>query len=257
VLQQVRRWLVAVAAQVARATSGRTVLVLTAVIGAVLVAGLTVAGAGVYDAVEEGDGIAGLDRPALNEALAVRTPVAARLVTAFTQLGGPAGMTVIALALTAVLVWRRRSWTPLLLMVLAVAGSLVFTMVGKAVVGRARPPLADAVPPYEYAFSFPSGHALNSTVIAGTVAYLALPLLRHRWSRVVSVVAAAVWAVAIGLSRVYLGHHWLTDVCFAWLLGLAWLALLITAHRLFLLTHRARADPSSRPVPGPRPHRRP
>lgn len=232
----VHRWLSAVAA----VASGRTVLVVTALIGAVLVMGLTVGGAEVYEAVEEGDGIAGLDRPVLDTAVAMRTPAAARLVTAFTHLGGPIGMPIIAGALTALLVWRRRSWTPLLLMVLAVVGSLAFTAVGKGIVGRPRPPLVDAVPPYEYAFSFPSGHTLNSTVIAGMIVYLAFPLLRHRWSRVLTVVTAVVWAWAMGLSRVFLGHHWLTDVCFAWLLGLAWLALLITAHRLLLIVHHAR-----------------
>jgi len=41
---------------------------------------------------------------------------------------------------------------------------------GKAILGRVRPPLSEAIPPYEYAFSLPSGHALNGTVIAGRFA---------------------------------------------------------------------------------------
>ena len=100
--------------------------------------------------------------------------------------------------------------------------------------GRARPPLIEAVPPYEYAFSFPSGHALNSTVIAGMVAYLLAPPAEVAMGASRRRPPAVAWALAMGLSRVFLGHHWLTDVIFAWLLGAAWLALLITSHRLYL-----------------------
>ena len=219
--------------------SPRTVLIITAMIGGVLVMGLTAAGAGVYDAVAEKDGVSGLDRPALNLAMSWRTPLNDRLITWFTHLGGPVGMTIIAAAITILMVWRWRSVTPAILMIIAVAGSLTFTNVGKAVVRRIRPPLTDAIPPYEYAFSFPSGHALNSTVIAGMVAYLIARRLTSRAGRALCVIVAALWAIAMGLSRVFLGHHWLTDVMFAWLLGLAWLALLITAHRIFLLVRRA------------------
>ncbi len=236
------RWLVRLASRPARNVSAHGVLYLTALIGLVLVAGLTAVSAGLYDAVVEQDGVSQLDQPVLNQAIAERTPTNTWVLTQFTHLGGPVGMTIIASLITVVMVWRWRSRTPLFLMLIAVAGSLTLTTVGKAVVGRSRPPLSEAVPPYEYAFSFPSGHALNSTVIAGMVAYLLVRRLRTRWARSLAVVVAVLWAVAMGLSRVFLGHHWLTDVIVGWSLGAGWLVVVITAHRLFLTVRAARAD---------------
>jgi undecaprenyl-diphosphatase len=212
-------------------------LILTAVIGGVLTLGLAAAGAGVYDAVVEHDGVAGLDHPVLRQVMTWRSASLDRFLTAFTFLGGPIGMSLIAAVVTVLMCWRWRSWTPLILVGITVAGSLTFTTVGKAIVGRARPPLTDAVPPYERSFSFPSGHTLNSTAIAGIVAYLILRRLHRRLARVLTVTAAALWAVAMGFSRIFLGHHWFTDVLFAWLLGMAWLAVLITAHRLLFSRH--------------------
>lgn len=232
------RWLVDRLAALARVVTAHGVLALTAAVGLVLVLGLVLAAGGIYDAVEESDGIAGLDRPVLDRALAARSPGLDAALTAFTHLGGPLGMTVIASALTVAMVWRWRSRTPLVLVLITVAGSLSATVVGKNAVGRLRPPLSDAVPPFESSPSFPSGHALNSTAIAGVVAYLVLLHLQRRLARVVTVVLAAAWAVGIGLSRVFLGHHWLTDVMVGWVIGLAWLALVVTAHRLFLSVRR-------------------
>ena len=227
----VGRLLVRVVERVAAGVSAHAVLYVTLLVGLVIVMAFAAGGAAIYEAVVENDGISRLDRPALDRAIALRTATNTQLVTWFTSLGGPVGMTVIAALLTLAMVWHWRSRTPLVLMLIATAGSLLMTTVGKAVVGRARPPLTGAVPPYEYAFSFPSGHTLNSTVIAGVVAYLLLRRLTTTWARALTVVVAVVWAVVMGLSRVFLGHHWLTDVAFAWLLGSAWLALIITAHR--------------------------
>ena len=232
--------------------SGNAALLLTALAGGLLVLGLTIACASVYDAVAEKDGVSGLDEPALELAISLRTPLDDQVVTAFTQLGGPVGMSIIAGTITILMVWRWRALTPLILMVIAVAGSLTFTTVGKAIVGRARPPLSEAVPPYEYAFSFPSGHTVNSTVIAGMVAYLVARRLESHLGRVLCGVAAVAWSLAIGLSRVFLGHHWLTDVIFAWLLGVAWLGLLITAHQIYLIANRVptRGRPAEEAAPG-------
>jgi undecaprenyl-diphosphatase len=226
--------------RVAGWASANLVLAVALAAGALLVSGLTAASAEIYEAIDEGDGISRWDRPALQLAIDARGPVSNEVVTVFTHLGGPLGMTVIATAITLAMTLTWRSRTPFILVVVGVAGSLTMTTVGKAVVGRVRPPQIDAVPPFESSPSFPSGHTLNSTVIAGLVAYLLLRHLQTHVARVVTIVLAGGWAFAMGLSRVFLGHHWLTDVAVGWTLGLAWVGLVILAHRLFLTVQRSR-----------------
>ena len=148
-------------------------------------------------------------------------------------------MPILALIATVTMTIAWRSRTPVILIVIAAVGSLAMTTAGKDLVGRSRPPLSLAVPPYETSPSFPSGHTLNAVVITGVVVYLVLRRLEKR-SRTAVLVAGIVFAVAVSLSRVYLGHHWLTDVVAGWLLGLGWLAAVITAHRLFLTVERSR-----------------
>lgn len=232
------------ALRLTRFVSAHALLLVTAVAGGMLFVGLAYAVTEVYEAVLDQDGLALLDDPALAWSIGLRTPANQTLTTWFTHLGGTIGMTVIALLITIAMVWRWRSRSALILMLVAVAGSLTVTTVGKRAIGRIRPPLEYAVPPYEYAFSFPSGHTLNSTVIAGTVSYLICCHLASRRARAAVIAAAVGWSVAMGLSRVFLGHHWLTDVIVAWLLGLAWLTLLITVHRIYLHLRDAQAGGS-------------
>jgi membrane-associated phospholipid phosphatase len=220
-------------------------LVIPLFVGVVLALLLTIGSAGIYDAVTESDGVATLDHPLLNAAEDLRSPTLNTLVTAYTNIGGPIGMSIVAASLMLTLAIRRRSWTPVVLVVAAAAGSLLMTIVGKQFIGRARPPLIDAVPPYEYSASFPSGHSLNALVIAGIIAYLLLLRQHSHRTGIVIVVVAALFAFSMGLSRVYLGHHWFTDVLVAWTLGAAWLALVITAHRLYL-TAQHRTSPQTR-----------
>jgi len=76
------------------------------------------------------------------------------------------------------------------------------------------------------------------------VAYLVARRLSSNRAIALSVVLAVAWSAAMGFSRIFLGHHWLTDVIFAWILGLAWLALLITVHHIILAV-RQPADHAS------------
>lgn len=224
-------------------------LVLTLVVGAALAVTLTAVFAQVYEAVVNADGVAGLDHPVLDAAMTLRSPALNFAATAYTDVGGTIGMPILAVAVMATLAVRRRSWTPVILIVIAGAGSLLMTIAGKSLIGRTRPPLADAVPPYEHSASFPSGHSLNAVVIAGIVAYLIILRMKSPRGRIITAILAGLFAFTIGLSRVYLGHHWLTDVLAAWALGAAWLALVITAHRLYLTTRTHRVGTDTRKVP--------
>lgn len=205
---------------------------------------MTIATAEVYESVMDQDDAAALDEPLLERVMAVRSPALDALVTAYTHVGGPVGMTVLTVTVMVVLARAQRSWTPVVLVTAAAAGSLLMTVAGKPLVGRSRPDLEDAVPPYEYSASFPSGHSLNSFVIAGAVAYLLVVRQRSRPARVLTIAAAAAFSITMALSRVYLGHHWFTDVLVAQTLGAAWLAVVITTHRLHLtVRHRGGGGP--------------
>ncbi|MGI8888128.1 MAG: phosphatase PAP2 family protein, partial [Nocardioidaceae bacterium] len=126
------------------------------------------------------------------------------------------------------------------LMAVTAGGALTMTIVGKVVVDRVRPAHSLGLPPYESSPSFPSGHSLNSWVIFAMIAYLVVCRWGSRTGRTATVMLASMLAVAMGLSRVYLGHHWLTDVLVAWALGTAWLSGVITAHRRALTVRRHR-----------------
>ncbi len=218
------------------------VLLVTATIGVLVSAAFVVLSAEIYDHVAEREGVSGFDRPVLDWVAARRTDTLDALVSHYTDLGGTVLMPVIATASAIVLaVWWRR-WTPILLMAVAAGGSLTLTIVGKQAIGRARPPHELAVPPYETSPSFPSGHTLNSWVIFLLTAYLVCCKVEDRRWRVAAVVVAVALAVAMGLSRVYLGHHWLTDVLVGWTIGSAWLIIVVTAHRLALTVTRRKAS---------------
>ncbi|MFT3860121.1 phosphatase PAP2 family protein [Micropruina sp.] len=192
----------------------------------------------IYEAVLTDTGVAQVDQPVLDWMVGVRTPELTAATAAFSATGGTLWMVPITAVVVGAICLRWRRWTPLVLMAIAVAGSLPMTVVGKRLVGRTRPPLELSIPPPETSPSFPSGHSLNSLVITGIVVYLLLAHLARRLARVATVTIGVLYAGAMGMSRVYLGHHWLTDVLAAWCLGIAWLTVVITCHRLWLTQHR-------------------
>lgn len=215
---------------------------ITMLIGGVVVVVLALVTAEVYDNVVDDAGLANLDKPALAFMEQLRSPGLDAFVTGFTNIGGGIGMPILGSILTALLIFTSRSWRPLILIGGAAAVSVTATTLGKKMIGRVRPDHADAVPPYETSPSFPSGHTLNTTVVIALVVYLACLQIKRTSARIALIAAGVIFIVAMGLSRVYLGHHWLTDVIVGWVIGLAWVGIVILAHRFFhALLHREQA----------------
>lgn len=217
----------------------------TLLVGGTLVIIMALMGAEVYGDVVDEQGLASLDLPALQLSQDLRNPALDTAVTAFTNIGGGIGMPILASIITAWLTFLSRTWRPIILVGGAAAVSTFATTVGKRLVGRARPDHSEAVPPYESSPSFPSGHTLNTTVVIGVLVYIMCLQFEILWARITAIAAGVIFIIAMGLSRVFLGHHWLTDVMAGWFLGLAWVGVVILAHRLFhLLRKREHAGPA-------------
>ena len=123
-------------------------LVVTVLLGGLLVLALNAAAGEVYEAVVQRDGVAAFDQPALDAAVAHRSPTLDARVTDFTDIGGKVGMPILALAVTLVLALSWRKWTPVILMGVAALGSIGLTIVGKDLIGRARPPRSASRSPH-------------------------------------------------------------------------------------------------------------
>src|SRR5579859_3702703 len=144
-------------------------------------------------------------------------PVLVRVVKAVTWLGSSGVLWTLTLTAAAVLAIRRR-WRLVIYLLVAGAGELTLGPVLKALVGRLRPVVAHPIA-YGTGDSFPSGHALGSFVCYGALFLVFLPATRGVWRRVFTIVICALIA-AIGISRLLLGVHYVSDVLGGWALGL-------------------------------------
>jgi membrane-associated phospholipid phosphatase len=113
----------------------------------------------------------------------------------------------------------------------AACGALVGMLV-KQIVHRSRPPEGlVTVVTHLASLSFPSGHVIWATTIAGFLAFVATIRLDPSPGRRVLIGALIVFILLMGPSRVYLGEHWVTDALGGYLFGILWLALTIEVYR--------------------------
>jgi membrane-associated phospholipid phosphatase len=208
---------------------------------ALTVAVLTLAGCGwalgsLTFSVVHHTGIARNDPRVLSFMVSHRTPWLTVLARTLTWLGsGFLLWPVVIIAGLGLWRWRHR-WLPAILPALALAGAAAWSLLIKALVGRPRPPAGYWLSHVD-GWSFPSQHATQALATWGMLA-LMVAAGRPPRARALLATGAALIAIVVGLTRLYLAAHWLTDVLGGWALAGVWDSLLIIS---YLLTRRAAA----------------
>jgi membrane-associated phospholipid phosphatase len=191
--------------------------------------------------------VALFDDPILGYLASHRIAWVTTTMKGITQLGS--GLFVALLVIAIGLFMRRSSasWRAMLLLTAAVSGAKALELVLKYGIGRSRPPL-EWMATLAIGSSFPSGHATQAAALFGAFAYLVAERLSD-WDDKVRVWALAVGvAFLVGVSRVYLGVHWPTDVIGGWALAGVWLAFLITTAATIEGIQRDARDATCAPV---------
>ena len=133
---------------------------------------------------------------------------------------------IVAFVFTVGLRWES------VMLVFAAAGVSLLGAAVKIVVHRQRP-TSDLVNVFSKLndYSFPSGHVLLFTAFLGFLLFLIYTLARRSWVRTLGLISIGALVALVGLSRIYLGEHWPSDVIGGYLLGSLWLAATIYVYR--------------------------
>lgn len=149
-----------------------------------------------------------------------QNPTVERMMLEVTSLGTGVVVGMIVL-IAGLFLWLNHHRHSAVLLIAATMGGLVLDNLLKVGFNRPRPQIFEWGT-HAASSSFPSGHAMSSVIVYGTVTYLAARLQRSSASRVLTFAFAAIVVILISVSRVYLGVHYPSDILAGLLIGLAW-----------------------------------
>ena len=138
----------------------------------------------------------------------------------FTALGSTGVLALMVLAVSGFLVMTRKGHAALTVLV-AVASGVLLSQTMKWAYARPRPELVPHGAEV-YTTSFPSGHAMMSAIVYLTLGALLARAQSGQGPKIYILAVAVILTVLVGVSRVYLGVHWPTDVLAGWALGGLW-----------------------------------
>ncbi len=170
-----------------------------------------------------------LDRPLLSFFIRHREPWLTTVAYLVTSFGSSAVLVPLLVGVALLWRWRGKTWRPAVVLAGGYGGAVILYWLVKVVVRRPRPSV-DLLRHFS-GFSFPSGHATQAIVAWGLLAALASGAAASWPKKVAAWAGAFLLTFMVGVSRVYLGAHWPTDVIGGWVLGALWLSALLTLAR--------------------------
>lgn len=157
-----------------------------------------------------------------------RTPLDTVFFVTMSNIGGPIGVGATLLVVAIVLLIKHRyRW--LIYLAVTAGGGALMNLELKHHFARTRPDVAEMLRRAQ-GFSFPSGHAMGSTVAYGALAYLAVRVLKSWKWQSLALAFAVTFVAAVAASRVYLGVHWISDVGAGITAGTVWVAFTTVAY---------------------------
>jgi membrane-associated phospholipid phosphatase len=183
-----------------------------------------------------------IDQSVTDYVISFRSDGLTTYLTLVTHLGDRYSYIVITLLLAGYFFIRHRSWKFILQTTLVLILATLSNIVLKDAINRARPSLEHLVT--VNTLSYPSGHSMSAMAFYGFLIYLCLRHNIARWRKFCLVTVLGLLILSIGLSRIYLGVHFPTDVAGGFIGGLIWVAFCAVVFNVFELLRKKQGTSS-------------
>ena len=162
-----------------------------------------------------------------------------------TALGGPTVLSLVVFSVVGFLLLQARYRTALVVAITSISGEVIDAVL-KQTFNRPRPSVVPHLRDV-YTMSFPSGHAMESAIVYLTLGAILMRATESRLTKLYCLGMAMVLTLLAGVSRVYLGVHYPTDVIGGWMIGFVWASVCWMAAARFEKTARIKAERAKSP----------
>ena len=195
----------------------------------------------ILEGINEQDIIYKFDTGIISFIVSHRTNFLSNFFLAFTQLGGIKVIVILTILISFGFIIKHK-WSYLVLVLSDLAFGSLLVIIIKNIVHRARPPFVDAIA-FESSYSFPSAHSFISMTFYGLIVYLLIRKTKDLLLRILILISGILLILLIGISRIYLGVHWTSDVMAGYISGIVWLILVIWMYEWILKRNLKTQDP--------------